>query len=94
MAIAARQLEYGEAPERRERRGLATILGEMAEAGEAEETRVELTRLYRRLCEQIRGGGLDTGTPRHQAARDHLWRVTVQKVRESNPKYLKLEGID
>ena len=89
MAIAARQIAFGDAPERRERQDLAKLLGEtVAGAGAA------LGDLHRSLGAKIRRGAFDPGTPRHAAAHAFLLEVTVQKLRESAPNTLKKAGFE
>lgn len=88
IGIAARQVEYGIAPEREELHALAALLGEDTEADTAEGVHARLVIFYRRLVADIRAGRCDPGTAQARAVRDHLWRVTVQRVRESNPKAL------
>ncbi len=94
MAIAARQIAFGDAPERRERQNLAGLLGETVD-GDAStavsEARGDLTR---RLSAKIRSGEFDPSTPRHDAVHSFLLDVTVQKLRESAPKYLKAAGME
>ena len=95
MAIAARQHEFGDAPEAAELAGLMALRGEGQVEGQVEaadthaDTRGELLRLYGELSHDIRRGAYDPGTAHHAALRDHLWRVTLQKLRESNPKALE-----
>jgi hypothetical protein len=91
IAIAARQLDYGLAPEREEMHALAALLEEDTEADTPEGVHARLLIFYRRLVADIRAGRLDPGTPKAAAARAHLWRVTLQRVRESNPKALPKE---
>jgi hypothetical protein len=72
-AIADRQAELGGAPEDRELRDLKSLVG--GDGG--------LADLNRDLAAAIRGGDFDSG-----AARDHLWKTALDRVRESNPKAL------
>ncbi len=110
MAIAARQHDFGDAPEAAELAGLMALRseGEVEEpaegpvegsvsggdtsAGTSADTHAELLRLYGELSHDIRHGAYDPGTAQHAALRDHLWRVTLQKLRESNPKALEEAG--
>jgi len=91
LAIAARQLDYGLAPEREELHALAALLDEDTEADTPEGVQARLLIFYRRLVADIRAGRLDPGMPKAQAVRAHLCRVTLQRVRESNPKALPKE---
>ena len=78
-AIAARQKESGDGPERREREDLARILA----------TEAPLSDLNRALAAAIRRGDYDPGTAAFDALRNHLWRTATERVRESNPKALR-----
>lgn len=85
--IAARQADFGDAPESQELDSLAALLGVSA-AGRGADVHAALVRLYGGLSDDIRAGRLDPGSPAHEAAYRHLLEVTEQKVRESNPKAL------
>jgi hypothetical protein len=89
MAIAARQIAFGAAPDRREEQDLAHLLGETV-AGDGE----ALGNLHRRLSAEIRRGAFDPGTPRHTAVHAFLLEVTVQKLRESAPNTLMAAGME
>ena len=78
-AIAGRQKESGDGPERREREDLARILA----------TEAPLSDLNRALAAAIRRGVYDPGTAAFDALRIHLWRTALARVRESNPKALR-----
>jgi hypothetical protein len=90
MEIGARALEAGEAPLLREYRRLTALSGETgaseAPRGKAAlETAVETRN--RALCKAIRGGEFDG--ERAESLSEHLWETVMDKVRETNPKYLK-----
>jgi hypothetical protein len=93
MAIAARQIAFGDAPERRERQSLAGLLGEPVDGDGAMAGSAAVGDLTRRLSAEIRGGAFDPSTPRHGAAHSFLLDVTVQKLRESAPKTLEAAGM-
>ncbi len=78
-AIAGRQKESGDGPERREREDLDRILATEASLGD----------LNRALAAAIRRGTYDPGTADFDALRIHLWRTATERVRESNPKALR-----
>lgn len=78
LAIAARQLEAGQAPEARERDELARLLKKQA----------DLTELNRALAQAIRAGAYDPGRADARAAWRHLWQTALDRVGESNPKAL------
>ncbi len=93
MAIAMRQLTYGEDGERRELRSLETLLslvGRDEPAGKAD-LRRQLAERDREFAHEIRAGRADAGAWR-EAARQHLMETIRAKVRESNPKYLGGQG--
>jgi hypothetical protein len=46
------------------------------------------------LAQEIRAGGLDGWSDRRQRALALLWTLTLQKLRESNPRFLVAHGID
>lgn len=83
-AIATRQRETGDAPERRERDALKRLLG-----GDC-----DLAAFNRTLAKAIRGGRFDPGTPEATAVYRHLWETALERVRESNPKALAALGLD
>jgi len=89
MAIAARQLRNGDAPERDELANLARILCLPADHGDAPPAalRERLIERNRELCRWIRGGRTDAGRLR-DTVRQHLLRTTRRKLEESNPKAL------
>ena len=79
MGIAERQLQTGDAPAQAETRELAALLQmEGDQAG-----------LERRLAQGLRGGEFDS----NPQVQDLLWRLTVQRVRESAPRALAAYGI-
>jgi len=77
-AIAARQIETGDAPEMAERASLTKILGHEG----------SLADLNAELAAAIREGQFDPGTSGHNAAQKHVWETARERVRESNPKAL------
>ena len=92
MAIAARQISFGDAPERREWQDLADLLGETVQENGATAMSDALGDLYRRLGAKIRNGEFDPGTPLHDSVHAFLLDVTVQKLRESAPRILETAG--
>jgi len=91
MAIAARQLERGDDPERRELAALATLLGDgyAASADEGLGLRAALVAANRELARRLREGAGDPGQAQRLALFAHLRSVARQRVAESNPKYLE-----
>jgi hypothetical protein len=85
MDIARRTVEFADRPARAE----ALSLGRLYPEAPAE----SLENLNRKLANDIRAGRFDPGVEQRQLAREHLWESTLQKLRESNPKFLKSEGL-
>lgn len=88
MSIAMRQLEQGEEFEREELQALAELLGnvphELTGTGAS-----ALVAANRTLSQHIRSGASAPSHPQRAAVFAHLVGVARQRVRESNPKYLK-----
>ena len=93
MAIAARQIAFGDDPERREWHNLAGLFGETPQDDGMADMREAAGERYRRLSTDIRGGAFDPGTPRHDAVRAFLLDSAVQKLRESAPRDLEAAGM-
>lgn len=86
MSIAERQQAIGEGPLNDECDLLEVVL-------DAEPQQVELharaAELNREFARRVRTGAIDTD----DAGRHVLWAITLQRVRESSPRYLKAEGL-
>jgi len=80
-AIAERQRDTGDVPERRERDSLIKIL-------DKDDT---LEDLNWALAEGIREGLFDPEIPNSGSVRDHLWQTALDRVRESTPKVLEVK---
>lgn len=87
MGIAERQLAIGEGPLNEECDLLEVVLDAEPQASELQARAVELNR---ELARRVRAGGADDD----EALQHVLWAITLQRVRESAPRYLKAEGID
>lgn len=87
LSIAERQLANGEEALHAEAEALSAALG-IAVPAEAS-LNAQLGTLNRALAQRIRKGGADDAPELQQL----LWAITLQKVRESGPRYLKAEGI-
>jgi hypothetical protein len=87
LSIAERQLKSDELPLERERDVLEMLLKEARHQGDVH---ADVLRLERELARQVRSGKHDT----NRAAQRLLWDLTVQRVRESAPRYLESEGIE
>jgi hypothetical protein len=81
MAIAQREAEAATEEGR-------AILGEIellyGQGGDA----------LRRFADDLRLGAFECSEPHDRAARAALWRLTVAKLRQSNPEFLAANGFD
>ncbi|MCP4328021.1 MAG: hypothetical protein GY791_06245 [Alphaproteobacteria bacterium] len=92
LANAERELACGDAPLRAELERLR-VLYPSAPATE-EPLATQLDRINRRLAVDIRKGTFLSDRPRREQVRNHLVQTTMERVRETNPKYLKKEGLE
>ncbi len=83
-AIAERQRDIGDGPEKRELQELTRILG-------AEGSLVDLNRA---LAAAIRAGDRGPETADSAAVGRHLWQTALERVRESSPKVLDPLGLE
>jgi hypothetical protein len=81
-AIAGRERQAGNAPIAACHRALIALYG----AGDFEV-------LFRRLAQEIRDGAYDAPGAERERVLRLLRAVTLQKLRESNPDYLKATGV-
>ncbi|MFQ5785361.1 MAG: DUF6285 domain-containing protein [Alphaproteobacteria bacterium] len=94
MAIAAREAEFGEMPRRHELARLAALYGEEAPSDADSATlAAAVERLTRRLAADLRRGAFDDQPARFAEVKAHLVEITLQKLRENNPRYLGAEGL-
>ncbi|MBT5191948.1 MAG: hypothetical protein HOM07_06340 [Rhodospirillaceae bacterium] len=93
MGIAARQLAHGNDFSRYESRELENLLGKTGTETAAKKEEGDPTELYRELCVRIRNGDFDPDTPEYEALQEFLYRVTVQRLKESAPKILEAAGL-
>ena len=83
MAIAEREATSGAAPAQ----GILHELEELyGEGGEGEHA------LLGRFARDIRAGAFEEGEPRERHAREILWRLTIAKLRNANPRFLSANG--
>ena len=92
ITIAARQLEFGNAPEQAEAEALLSLLNFSRTDKSAAEN--DLSNLFSIICKDIRRGKFDQNSAKHAALRRILCDSTYQLVREYNPKYLKDEMVE
>ncbi|MBL6933011.1 MAG: hypothetical protein ISR45_08690 [Rhodospirillales bacterium] len=88
MAIAARQIEFGDGVEREELSMVANLLGENPEPENSAAVQSALQDCYRKLALQIRKGKIAPGSSSFDDVYELLLDQAKQKVRESNPGYL------
>ncbi len=88
LSIAERQLAHGEAALQMEVDALASAL--QIDVPVDVTLDAQLRTLNRSLAQRVRKGVADDNAE----LQGLVWAVTLQKVRESSPKYLKAEGID
>ena len=82
MAIAEREAISGAAPAQ----GILHELKELCgERGEGEQG------LLRRFARDLRAGAFES-KPRERQAREILWRLTIAKLRDANPRFLNANG--
>lgn len=91
MAIARRQLDDGDGPERRELAALGALF-DLPPAVDDDQFQAELVQRNRRLCDAIRAGRADRGTSLHAEARAALTAISRAKVMQSNPRYLERQS--
>jgi len=90
IAIAAREANGGEGSWREILRALKHLYPE----GEGELSgRDDPAPLLRRLAVDLRAGAFETSESRERAARAILWRLTILKLREGNPRFLAANGL-
>ena len=83
MAIAEREAVSGAAPQGEILHELEGLYGE---EGEGEQG------LLRRFARDLRAGALGENEPRERRAREILWRLTIAKLRDANPRFLNANG--
>ena len=84
MAIAGREAVAGDEPAQDIRREVEKLYGETGSGN--------LGLLLARLARDLRGGVLESSEPREHHAREILWRLTIAKLRDANPRFLNANG--
>jgi hypothetical protein len=82
MAIAEREAAFGEAPGRQILHELEMLYGTAESKGD----------LLTRFARDFRVGAFEGSEPRGQEARAMLWRLTISKLRQANPRFLAANG--
>jgi hypothetical protein len=108
IALAARDAEDGDEPMHATFRQLKTLYepltpalcphcgereGPVQREGEGQHSGAPL-ELWRRFACDLRNGVFETSGSRDKAARAILWRLTIARLRQSNPKFLAASGFD
>jgi hypothetical protein len=89
QALAARCFDIAERERRLWARGFASCAATLtALYGEGDPA-----TLFARLAADIRRGIYDAPGPARETVRRLLWEVTLQKLRESNPELLAVNGL-
>ena len=83
MAIAEREAISGCTPAQEIFHELQELYGE---EGEGEQG------LLHRFARELRAGAFEEGKPRERHAREILWRLTIAKLRDANPRFLTANG--
>jgi Domain of unknown function (DUF6285) len=83
MAIAEREGVFHDDAKRRILRELAALY-EVAETG---------PELLDRFARDLRGGVFEGSMPSDRDARAILWRLTIFKLRQANPRFLAANGL-
>ena len=81
MAIAGRETETGSEPTQAVLRELAMLYEE------------ESCRLLHRFAHDLRIGAFEESALREGAARAVMWRLTIARLRQSNPSFLAANGL-
>jgi hypothetical protein len=85
MAIAEREAETADELRRAIARGLEKLYDCTAIGEEAED-------LLRRFVDDLRVGAFKNSEPQERKAHEILWRLTISKLREANPRFLAANG--
>jgi Domain of unknown function (DUF6285) len=83
MAIAEREAVAGEEPAQEILRELEELYGEEDSVRRG---------LWGRLAHDLRGGAFEGSEPQKHQARHILWRLTIAKLRNANPRFLDANG--
>jgi hypothetical protein len=91
MANAERECAAGEASLRSELERLRVIYPAAPDSNEPVD--VQLDRINRRLAVDIRKGTFARDRALREQIRTHLVQTAIERLRETNPKYLQKEGL-
>ncbi len=83
MAIAEREAVSGAPPSQEICHELEKLYGEAAEGEQG---------LMHRFARDLRAGVFKDGESRERHAREILWRLTIAKLRDANPRFLNANG--
>ncbi len=87
MAIAAREVAAGAAPEQEIARELAALYGA------ADPAAADAAALSRRFARDLRIGAFENSAAREAEACGILWRMTIDRLRRANPRFLAANGL-
>ena len=97
MAIAEREANAGTRPQADILAALKGFFGNPREAAEGEqpnEEGVDEQQSLRRFARELRAGLYEPSDARDRKARNIMWRLTIAKLREANPRFLKANGLE
>jgi hypothetical protein len=109
MAVAARAVEGGDEPMQAIIRELELLYEPLTPAlcphcgeregparreGAGQGSDAPSVVLLRRFANDLRNGVFDTSARHDRAARATLWRLTIARLRQSNPNFLAANGFD
>jgi len=92
MANAERESAAGDTPLRAELERLRVIYPRAPASDDP--VAVQLDRFNRQLAVDLRKGAHEADRARREQVRTHLVLTAIERVRESNPKYLQREGLE
>jgi Domain of unknown function (DUF6285) len=85
MAIAEREAETADGLGTKVAYDLKSLYACQAQGEEAAE-------LLRRFARDLRVGGFESSPPLARNAQEILWRLTISKLRQANPRFLAANG--
>jgi hypothetical protein len=86
MAIAQREAEM--------EGWTQTVAGELVSLYAPNKAGADAAELLRRFSRDLRVGGFEASEGRDRRARAILWRLTLAKLRQANPKFLAANGFN
>jgi hypothetical protein len=97
LAIAEREAKAGGRPQAEILAALELFFGKPRKAGDGQqpsEEGVGEEQLLRRFARELRAGLYEPNKACDRKARDIMWRLTIAKLREANPRFLNANGFE